>query len=611
MANVSLIVADLLDGLRLPHLSGTWSLVIWMGLVVLTISLLILTRTRWGQSKPISKCIALSVFAHLLLMVYAYCTHLWTAPPALAVYDTFQIKIVSESESQGNPDVSPDQDQAASEAASEPSTLQPKPAGEEFLPTETESPPVKDSVTDEPEPDPETDPPPTPELAEVAEPAVETPVPPMPLEAPIPGELAELSLEPSPADLLATPEELASVTDTGDDVDVDSLPSEIVESPVLKPVPVKPVLESPVRKPVTAPSYQRPSLYQYRSQAQRQQTLEKFGGNARSEAAVHSALEWLANHQGDAGGWSPRALEGGVERRIGGHDRKGAGSQADTGISGLVLLAFLGNGHTQWEGVHREVVRKGLEYLARQQAKDGNLAGSARLFARMYCHGMATLALSEAYAMTGDARLANTVQRAARYTMWAQHPSSGGWRYQAGDRGDMSQFGWQVMALRSAQFAGVEWSATTRQLNTRFLRSVLHGKAGGLASYRPLQQPSRTMTAEAMVCRAFLNWPRNEAAIQEGVQYILRELPGSGKKNFYYWYYASLALHQVQGPAWQRWNQALQTELLRLQRHEDPWEGSWDPDTVWGAYGGRAYSTAMAALCLEVYYRYLPLYQQP
>ena len=126
---------------------------------------------------------------------------------------------------------------------------------------------------------------------------------------------------------------------------------------------------------------------------------------------------------------------------------------------------------------------------------------------------MATLALSEAYAMTGDARLANTVQRAARYTMWAHHPSSGGWRYQAGARGDMSQFGWQVMALRSAQFAGVEWSATTRQLNTRFLRSVLHGKAGGLASYRPLQQPSRTMTAEAMVCRAFLNWPRNEAFI--------------------------------------------------------------------------------------------------
>ena len=37
--------------------------------------------------------------------------------------------------------------------------------------------------------------------------------------------------------------------------------------------------------------------------------------------------------------------------------------------------------------------------------------------------------------------------------------------------------------------------------------------------------------------------------------------------------------------------------------------GSWDPKGPWGPYGGRVYSTAMAALCLEVYARYLPLYQ--
>ena len=257
----------------------------------------------------------------------------------------------------------------------------------------------------------------------------------------------------------------------------------------------------------------------------------------------------------------------------------------------------------------RQVVKRGVEYLVRKQSQDGNMAGSARLFARMYCHSMATLAISEAYAMTGDPQLSPAVKRAAAYTIWAQHPKSGGWRYQPGDRGDTSQFGWQVMALRSAQFAGVEVSATTRQLNARFLRSVLHGKAGGLASYRPLQQPSRTMTAEALVCRAFLKWPRNEAAIQEGVQFVMGELPGSGKKNFYYWYYGSLALHQIQGPQWQRWNEALQRQLLGLQQQQGEQAGSWDPDTVWGAYGGRAYSTAMAALCLEVYYRYLPLYQ--
>ena len=34
--------------------------------------------------------------------------------------------------------------------------------------------------------------------------------------------------------------------------------------------------------------------------------------------------------------------------------------------------------------------------------------------------------------------------------------------------------------------------------------------------------------------------------------------------------------------------------------------GSWNTNTVWGGYGGRVYTTAMAAMCLEVYYRYAP-----
>ena len=37
--------------------------------------------------------------------------------------------------------------------------------------------------------------------------------------------------------------------------------------------------------------------------------------------------------------------------------------------------------------------------------------------------------------------------------------------------------------------------------------------------------------------------------------------------------------------------------------------GSWDPIDRWGGSGGRIYSTAMATMCLEVYYRHLPLYR--
>jgi hypothetical protein len=277
----------------------------------------------------------------------------------------------------------------------------------------------------------------------------------------------------------------------------------------------------------------------------------------------------------------------------------------------LALLALLGGGHTHLDGQHRESVQHGLEFLVRNQAADGNLAGSARLYARMYCHGMATLALGEAYAMTGDLRLRPYVERAAAYTIGAQHPVDGGWRYQPGDQGDMSQFGWQVMALRSTELAGLPLPGRTRAGMIRFLNSVQTGRYRGLASYRPRTRPTRTMTAEALACRLFLELDLNDEATGEAIQFLLQETPQSGEMNLYYWYYATLAVFQIGGEAWEVWNAALQQRLLASQETGGSLAGSWPTDTVWGGYGGRVYTTAMAALCLEVYYRHLPIYRQP
>jgi hypothetical protein len=228
----------------------------------------------------------------------------------------------------------------------------------------------------------------------------------------------------------------------------------------------------------------------------------------------------------------------------------------------------------------------------------------------MYCHGMASLAMSEAYLLTGDYRLKPPVERATQYTVNAQHRGSGGWRYQPGDLGDMSQFGWQVMALLSAEMAGIPIPSTTRDGMLRFLQSASSGTHGGLASYRPRERPSRSMTAEALACRLFLALADDEAAIQEAAAFVSEEMPDSGQANLYYWYYATLALFQLQGDQWRRWNAALQERLLNSQRTDGDWAGSWDTNTVWGGYGGRVYTTAMAALSLEVYYRYLPLYKR-
>ena len=250
-----------------------------------------------------------------------------------------------------------------------------------------------------------------------------------------------------------------------------------------------------------------------------------------------------------------------------------------------------------------------LEYLIRIQAPDGNLGGQAATFEFMYCHAMAACALSEAYGMTRDSRLREPVRRAVGYTVRAQDPVGGGWRYKPGDAGDTSQLGWQLMALKSAELAGIPIPDTTRQGVIRYLQSVSSGTYGGRAAYRPSEQPSRSMTAESLFCWQLLGLPRQHPAGGEAADYVLEETPGEGTYNLYYWYYATLSMYQLHDAHWQRWNDALRAALLSRQVHQKgPLAGSWDTSDLWGSYGGRVYTTALATLTLEVYYRFLPLY---
>jgi hypothetical protein len=228
----------------------------------------------------------------------------------------------------------------------------------------------------------------------------------------------------------------------------------------------------------------------------------------------------------------------------------------------------------------------------------------------MYCHGIASLALSEAYALTGDRRLHEPVRRAVNYTLAAQHVG-GGWRYQPHDAGDLSQFGWQLMSLKSAEMAGLRIPDETRVRMIRFLRSVTAGRYKGLASYRPGERVNRPMTAEALACRFFLDADNGPETVEEAAAFISQELPRGDQVNLYYWYYGTLALFQKHDADWVRWNNALQSQLLPRQRSDGAMLGSWDPDQVWGGYGGRVYSTSLACLCLEAYYRYLPVYADP
>ena len=61
------------------------------------------------------------------------------------------------------------------------------------------------------------------------------------------------------------------------------------------------------------------------------------------------------------------------------------------------------------------------------------------------------------------------------------------------------------------------------------------------------------------------------------------------------------------GDIWAKWNTSMRDMLIEHQRKDGDEKGSWDPTGSRGNLG-RVWSTASGALCLEVYYRYSPLY---
>jgi hypothetical protein len=353
--------------------------------------------------------------------------------------------------------------------------------------------------------------------------------------------------------------------------------------------------------------YQVPEVYRMRLAPNRAQLSERLGATPELETAVKAGLKWLADHQEPDGRWNPRRHEGGREIMEAGRDRQGAGGRADTGITALAILAFAASGNTHLDGAHRISVRRGIEFLLSAQSSDGALGGEAQLYEFMYCHGMATLAMSELAGMTGDAKLRRPLQRAVAYTLAAQDPSGGGWRYRPREAGDMSQFGWQIMSLKSASLAGVAIPESAWRGAQRFLDSASGGRHHGLAAYRPGEDFTRSMTAEALACRQFLGLTRDSPTAREAGDLLLGELPGYGEPNLYFWYYGSIAMYQLQGDYWKRWSESLRITLLATQRTAGTLAGSWDPNTRWDGYGGRVYSTALATLCLEAHYRFLPL----
>ena len=342
-----------------------------------------------------------------------------------------------------------------------------------------------------------------------------------------------------------------------------------------------------------------------RDPGRREGFLGEGGGSEATEASVAAALEWIVRQQKKDGLWSMQ-----------GPYQDGGSQENRLAATAMALLALQGAGHTHEAGEHRQAVARAWRKLLAAQRPDGVFdVGSLPAQHELYSHAQVTIALCELYGMSRDAELAAPAGRALAYALAAQGPN-GGWRYEPGKDGDMSVTGWYMMALKSAEMAGMEVPDEAFAGVERFLELVAtqEGKRYGYRRENPIREASPVTTAvsaEGLLCRQYLGWAQDDPRLLAGLEIVMNEKPidFESDKDVYAWYYVTQVAHHAQGAGWRKWNARLRTELPARQVAKGKEKGSWDPSLDrWGSIGGRLFVTCFSTWMLEVYYRHLPLY---
>jgi hypothetical protein len=377
----------------------------------------------------------------------------------------------------------------------------------------------------------------------------------------------------------------------------------------------------------------------FRERADRRSGKSTIAADPKADAAIESALAWLAAHQSADGGWEAAGFGGwcnGKKDETVPPDVAGK-ARYDVGTTGLALLSFLGAGYTnRSESRYGKVIASGLRYL--RNVQDGEGCFGRRLAGHYtYCHAIAALAMVEAYGMSKSVVYKTPAQKALDFVELARNPHFA-WRYgiQPGDN-DTSITGWMTLALRSAAFVNAAEVQDGKEAPFQLDETAFEGASAwidkmtdpefgrvgyqqrGTGPARPMElvdafpaEKSESMTAIGVLLRVLAGAdPATSDPVKKGAK-LMAALPPvwdpkGGSIDLYYWQAGALAMAQVGGADAEAWRAALSKALVEHQRTEgEPCgvKGSWDPIDVWGSDGGRVYMTAMAALSLEAPYRY-------
>ncbi len=243
----------------------------------------------------------------------------------------------------------------------------------------------------------------------------------------------------------------------------------------------------------------------------------------------------------------------------------------------MTLLAFQGNGSTHKSGPFQQTVARGQVALVKFQQHDGNFFNQdvGRAHNWLYTQAQCTMAICELYGMTGDPALRKPAELAVSFCVESQDPDLGGWRYSPKTDSDTSVTGWMVMALQTAKMAGLDVPRTTLEKVDEYLNGATSD--GSRYGYQAGMEPTISMTAEALLCRQYLGWKQDDPRLIAGAEFLLKHPPVQEDRDVYYWYYATQMMHHMEGRYWPVWNKALSELLIENQDTNGKENGSWDP----------------------------------
>ncbi len=284
-------------------------------------------------------------------------------------------------------------------------------------------------------------------------------------------------------------------------------------------------------------------------------------------------------------------------------DGSWGGNSNPAAETSLSIMAFLLQGHVPGRGSYGQVMENGITYLINNGQSQRGFLGTPNNHAGMYEHGLAVLALSEAWGQSKNPRIRNTLRRAVDIILSSQN-SAGGWRYNPEPRdADLSMTVMQLVALNSARESGIAVPETTIEQATKYVLSCQDETSGGFKYMPNSGEPGFARTA-AGVMSLIMCGQREHKATQRGLAFLKAYPSQKFDKNFprfhYSHYYAVQAMYQSGEADFQAWYPEIAATILSKQQ----------PDGSWPGEHGQAYGTGLSILILGVPYRYLPIYQR-